>query len=444
MRAHALGAGLLAVLFGCAPPSAGPERSAGAVCTADGDGFAPDRGLGGTGVRVADRGIGGTGAPVRMADRGIGGTGAPIGVRGTVTGFASICVNGLEIAYAQTDKVDIDGIELEARELRVGQVVTLRADPAPGALVAADLSVRHAVSGPIEAVENGGMNLIVAGQSVLMGAGSPGADLLRPGDWLEVSGLRDPAGYIVAARADVRGPGQVVISGKLAGRAGALRIGGARLAGVVPAEINSGVTVAGDYADGVLTVRRVISAGDTLSGAGRGVIYIEAYAKSGGGQTLQIGDDLTAEIASSFGKLPDRSTLLVLALQHAETGGLVAVAQFDGHGNSSGGTTPVATTVAAAIAPHATTTTAISTSTTASATAGAKAAASTAATNAAKAAATTSAKSAAASTATSTSKGSTSATSGASSSGGKGASATGKDTAGNSSAAGGSAAPTKK
>ena len=410
---------LLALLFGCAAPVAGPVRTAKLVCAADGDGFAP--------VRVADRGIGGTGAPVRTADRGIGGTGAPIGVKGTITGFASICVNGLEIAYAASDTVDVDGVARAATELRVGQVVNLRADAGTGGLAAADMTVRHAVSGQIEAVENGGLNLMIAGQAVLLGVGSLGVDRLRPGQWAEVSGLRDPAGYIVAARVDLREPGPVIISGRLAGRPGALRIGGARLQGSVPASLlNSAVSVSGDYADGVLSVRTVIDAGATLPDRQPRMMYVEAFARAtqapGGAPALQIGDDLTAAIAPGFGAVPRSSTLLVLALEVSETGELTALAQYGGQVGS--GAAVQATPTAVTLAPHAATTTAIGISTTSNASAGAKAATSAA----------TSSKAAAAAT---TSKGSSTTGSGAASNSGAGA---------NSANAGGKggASPTKK
>lgn len=447
---------VVAMVLGCTPPPSQTRVTAAsgvakAVCTATTEGFAPDRGLGGTGrpgavatrgiggtgapTQLADRGIGGTGAPVRLADRGIGGTGAPVGVKGTVTGFASVCVNGLEIGYDPAASVNVDGVNLPARELRVGQVVSLRADSGPGAMMATEIMVRHAVSGPIDDVDNGGINLVVAGQTVLLGVGSPGAERLRPGQWLEVSGLRDPAGYIVAARADLREAGQVVITGLVAGRPGALRIGGARLRGSLPdSVIKTSISVSGDYADGVLTVHRIIDADRPPARAG--VIYVEAFAKAtqtaDGTPALQIGDDITAAMAPGFGVVPGGSTLLVVALQQSASGGLTAIAQYDGHSDS--GTTPAATP-ALALAPHATTITAIATSTTASATAGARAVGTPAS---AKAVATGSSKAASTSTtATGTSaasKGGTNNATGASS----GTGAAGKGGSGGSSSGGAS------
>jgi hypothetical protein len=62
-----------------------------------GTGARADGGIGGTGSRAQD-GVGGTGS---KADGGIGGTGAraegDVGLLGVITGFASICVNGVEV-----------------------------------------------------------------------------------------------------------------------------------------------------------------------------------------------------------------------------------------------------------------------------------------------------------------------------------------------------------
>jgi len=370
---------LVALLFGCAPsaPSADQSAMAGPACTATADGFAPDPGMAGTDApkQFADRGIGGTGAAVRLADRGIGGTGAPVGVNGTITGFASICVNGLEIGYDPTATINVDGVDLPARELRVGQVVDLRADPGSGAMMARDMAVRHAVSGPIEKLSDGGIILVVAGQTVRLGVGSPGADQLRIGQWVEISGLRDPAGVIVAARADLREPGQVVITGHVVGRPGAQRIGGARLRGSLPAkDMGTSISVSGDYANGVLTVHHVIGA-DRPHGQPR-MLYVEAFAKAtqtaNGAPALQLGDDIIANMAPDFGTAPLVSTLLVLALEQSDTGELTAVAQFSGQGG--GASTPTASP-AIALAPHATTMTAIAISTTAGLTAAGKGAA---------------------------------------------------------------------
>ena len=101
-------------------------------------------GLGGTGVQAykAPGGIGGTGA-VAAAGVGLGGTGiekdgqsgmggtgisaaAPSGMGGTgivgvITGFASICVNGVEVHFDDAIPVSDNGQAVTAQRLAVGQ-----------------------------------------------------------------------------------------------------------------------------------------------------------------------------------------------------------------------------------------------------------------------------------------------------------------------------------
>src|SRR5213075_3081748 len=61
-------------------------------------------GTGGTGV--APGGVGGTGIGSESDNGGIGGT----GIVGTITGFASICVNGLEVHFSNDVPVSENGI----------------------------------------------------------------------------------------------------------------------------------------------------------------------------------------------------------------------------------------------------------------------------------------------------------------------------------------------
>src|SRR5574342_750895 len=161
---------------------------------------APQGAIGGTGVQ-ADGGIGGTGAP--MAD-GIGGT----GIVGTITGFASVCVNGLEIHYDDSTPVTTNGAASDAKQLAVGQVVAIEATPSARGLTARGIAVLHAVAGPITEVQPGQGLVRVMGQPVRVGdgtriagaGGSPTMDGLRPGMVVQVSGLRNSRGEVVASR----------------------------------------------------------------------------------------------------------------------------------------------------------------------------------------------------------------------------------------------------
>jgi hypothetical protein len=165
----------------------------------------PSGGSGGTSAPERG-GIGGTGAPTELARGGIGGTGAPAlllsagetaGVVGTITGFASICVNGLEIHYDDTTPVSIDGAAAHARALAVGQVVAVEAVGSGADLAARRITIVHAVVGPVGQLDARGFE--VMGQRVVTVGDQP---LPAAGATVRVAGLRDAEGTIVATRID--------------------------------------------------------------------------------------------------------------------------------------------------------------------------------------------------------------------------------------------------
>ena len=196
---------------------------------------------------VADRGIGGTGAP-RVADRGIGGT----GIVGVVTGFASICVNGLEVRFDHGATVDIDGVAASTAALRAGQVVAILASGPSTAPVAQTISVRREVVGQVEAVELGSGMATIAGQPVAVVPGTWGAARLRLGDWVSVSGLRNAAGTLVASRLDSAPGGAFAAHGKVVVDGTVARVGGLTLSGTAAQALKNGqyVTISGHYVSG--------------------------------------------------------------------------------------------------------------------------------------------------------------------------------------------------
>lgn len=310
---------LVAVLAACAGPryrvapagvAAGPGTAAGlgpgveaaapsGTCRVGADGGIPvaDRGIGGTGVRVAggqDRGIGGTGV---YADRGIGGTGVQAGghtgIVGVITGFASVCLAGQEVQYAPGQSVLVDGHAAGPEALRAGQVAAVEAVGGPRPM-AVTLMVRHEVSGRVEAIEPSGA-LRVAGQVVrpppvqaVVQAGVPlsGAPV---GSWLMVSGFHLQDGSIAATRLDLRGPGETLIRGIMRNERGRLWIG---LVEVRPGRLQfrePGVPVlaVGRLNDGVLEADTVEPDGLLLDpgvyfGPRVGVLIVEGYAEGGG------------------------------------------------------------------------------------------------------------------------------------------------------------------
>ena len=187
------------------PVAAGP-----AVCRVGPDGGRP----------IADRGIGGTGAPTgQTADRGIGGT----GIIGVITGFASVCVAGEEVAFPADLAATIDGKPGSVDDLRAGQVIAMQAAGPAESLLAREIVVRHVVIGPVQS--NGDGVLVVAGQQVVVGDAKGTASYAAPGQFVAVSGFREPGGVIFATRIDPAPPGPVILRGELTRIYGVSRIG---------------------------------------------------------------------------------------------------------------------------------------------------------------------------------------------------------------------------
>ncbi len=342
-------------------PAAMPRAAEGGVCRLGPGGAPPDAALQAQSdsQRPVDQGIGGTGSPLRHladavpVDQGIGGTGLSpdgdaarpgaaggrLGVVGVVTGFASVCVDGREIAYDAATSVRLDGAPATAQDLRAGQVVVLDASRGPGSR-AASIAVRHEVTGPVERLAPGpapGLAM-VAGQPVRLSDASWGAAALRPGAWVSVSGLRDASGVIQATRIDPHAPGPVSVRGRLVPGAvpgAAPRIG--RLAvhaasPVPPGAADGEVEATGRYADGSLLAASVtpdLLARDPVAYFGAAVdsYLVESFAtRTAGG--LLTGSGLRAAYHGPDSLAGDGRR--VIALSRAPGGrGLVATAITD-------------------------------------------------------------------------------------------------------------------
>jgi hypothetical protein len=239
---------LLAILASCAAPSTDP-----AVDTAVLEPAVACRATHYGNPTLAERGIGGTGAPskVQVADRGIGGT----GIVGIVTGFASVCVDGLEVRLDKSVPVSIGGHTVTTAQLRVGQMVVINAS---GPLTARDsvaqartIAVRYEVSGPIEAIDIRTGAIRVAGQVVMVLPTTWMAGRFGIGNWTSVSGLRQPDGTIIASRLDRARVGALSVRGKVVREHDTTRIGSLVLHGppVAGAVAGTFVSVVGKYQD---------------------------------------------------------------------------------------------------------------------------------------------------------------------------------------------------
>lgn len=169
-------------------------------------------GAGGTGIVAQEgTGAGGTGLTTPESEGGIGGT----GIYGTVTGFGSVCVNGLKVEYDSTTPVEANGNKGQAQDLEIGQIVRIqtRADDPNWAR---GIEIESPLSGPVGQIDPERNRVRVMGAEVQLRPGavimnenaeSISLDELRRGQHLEVSGLRRSDGVVMATRLDIRSAG---------------------------------------------------------------------------------------------------------------------------------------------------------------------------------------------------------------------------------------------
>lgn len=147
--------------------------------------------------------------------------------RGTITGFGSIFVNGVEFSTS-TASITVEGSSSGETGLKVGQVVvvqgTISDDGRTG--TARTVAYNDDVEGPIASVNAAANTFVVLGQTVRVtgttvfdGGISPASILgLAAAHVVEVSGLPDSTGVIVASRVERRAANtELELSGRIAG-----------------------------------------------------------------------------------------------------------------------------------------------------------------------------------------------------------------------------------
>jgi hypothetical protein len=193
--------GLIALALTPALHAANPCTTGGAPVMRDGSG------AGGTGLRpegIDGSGQGGTGISPHGAGgdgSGTGGTGHTVQVEGVITGFASICVNGLELHYQPTTPVTIHGRTASPGDLEVGQVVRALATGQGAQLTVQQVHVRHLLVGQVQAIGPGGLQ--AQGRNIGLSPGTVLPAGLAPGVKVAVSGFAGANGHSVATRLDV-------------------------------------------------------------------------------------------------------------------------------------------------------------------------------------------------------------------------------------------------
>ncbi|MHC6151155.1 DUF5666 domain-containing protein [Bradyrhizobium elkanii] len=280
--------------------------------------------------RGNDQGIGGTG--ITGSDQGIGGT----GIVGVIQRFGSIYVNSERVAYAPDVPVRIDGEATSAKALRIGQLARVVAQrDAGGTLSTKRIDVTSEVTGPVEQMKPGG--LTVLGQTV---AWTGRESWLKVGAHVAVFGLRRTDGVVVASLVQERHDAAARVAGPLErDRAGALRIGELKLAGVDAALVGQRVQAEGHLAQGVMQVSR--SRADDFSDlAGASRLLIEAYVRRVGND-LQLGSGFVARDHSRFSPAADTRVVVNAQLsgpRELRVESVQSVGKFPGSSVKSPGT----------------------------------------------------------------------------------------------------------
>lgn len=234
----------------------------------------PNGGIGGTGAPVERGGIGGTGTPAERggiggtgdkespAKGGIGGTGQQAkggiggtGIIGIITGFGSVCVDGLEVDYDSSTPVSMNGAPSSSEHLALGQVVAIDAGSMGAKLVANNISIVNALEGPLTKVRANNGVLYVMEQRVRITtdttlAGIASLNEATPGQSVRVSGYRNADNEVVASRIETVSamPVASIVGTVTSDRADSLSIAGLRVrSAALPEPIGTEVLVRGTW-----------------------------------------------------------------------------------------------------------------------------------------------------------------------------------------------------
>lgn len=129
--------------------------------------------------------------------------------RGRLVLNSAVTVNGVAYDTSQS-LIIVDGVPGTVSDLRPGQVIDITdiVYPETGAPIAGQIVFRDAVQGPIRSIDAAGGVIDVLGQNVVLSKSTivdsalGGTAGLKVGDVVEISGLRDGGGRVVASRVD--------------------------------------------------------------------------------------------------------------------------------------------------------------------------------------------------------------------------------------------------
>ena len=193
-----------------------------------GTGIKNYEGIGGTG-KNPEEGIGGTGKVAQVDGGGIGGT----GIVGTITAFGSIWVNDAHVHFDQDVPITINQQAASSGKLQLGQVVAILSEPLNAESLTTDewqsdefnqpagksqyqaksIDIVHEVVGPISQINLADQRIKVMQQTIQLADNTVlfkhedhsviSLEQLSKNDFIEVSGLRQTNGEIIASRLDI-------------------------------------------------------------------------------------------------------------------------------------------------------------------------------------------------------------------------------------------------
>jgi len=258
-------------------------------------------GIGGTGAVALNSGIGGTGKPIKKTGTGIGGTGFVINgsgiggtgqsidhngvVIGTITGFGSICVNGIEIHYTADTPLQRGGQNVNPdSSFAIGQVVAVGVSGLGNEVIAKEMHIIHAATGPISTIDFVKGEIEVLGQKIHFDINSPSSNEihnLHVGSYVEVSGLRDSVGSIIASRIDATSEQEIAsLHGPITSiSSDSFNVHGVKVLTPLPSGlslgqnilVSGGLNTDGFKADGIIIQQQ------TLSAETGGLVSVEGY-----------------------------------------------------------------------------------------------------------------------------------------------------------------------
>lgn len=201
---------------------------------------------------------------------------------GVVTGFSSICVNGLKVEVDTTTNLQRGGQPIAPNDLSVGQVVVVHASSDNGRLSAVSAIVKDAVVGPVTAVDAARGLVWVMGQQAVALAPDALTGLVV-GNWVRLGRHRMADGEVRASSVqritavDAEVTGSLRMDGQGGWRVGDIGLRAPEGLELSPALADAEVRVVGQWDGQRMVVRRITGepSQNVLRGSER--VFLEGY-----------------------------------------------------------------------------------------------------------------------------------------------------------------------